>query len=158
MYGVHSAPWNPRVLSGCVGCRPLCKIPCWLLHRHHSCGTLGDNPPPHTHTKMPCRLTWNMLLETQQFVRNRFICIQTLHLQRIMTNTELNNRECGMGRSVSRFGNASFGIQTGAVKGWRLWYVWGGIDCLASALNAPIICKASRPLSVVDLIAQKIIL
>lgn len=73
---------------------------------------------------MLCRLTWNVLLETQQFVRNRFICIQTLHLQRIMTNTELNNRECGMGRSVSRFGNASFGIQAGAVKGWRLWYVW----------------------------------
>lgn len=26
----------------------------------------------------------------------------------------------------------------GAVKGLRLWYVWGGIDCLACALNAPL--------------------
>lgn len=50
--------------------------------------------------------TWYVLLETQQFVRNRFIwiCIQTLHLQRIMTNTELNNRECGMGRSFLGLG------------------------------------------------------
>lgn len=38
------------------------------------------------------------------------------------------------------------------VKGWRPWYVWGAVDCLAS-VEWPIICQTAWPLSVSDLIS-----
>lgn len=32
----------------------------------------------------------------------------------------------------------------GNVKGWGLWYVWGGVDCVAS-LNAPLSARLALP-------------
>lgn len=48
------------------------------------------------------------------FTRDWFILnqIQTLHVQRVTTNTGLSIMECSMERSVSQCGKASFG-------GWK---------------------------------------
>lgn len=72
-----------------------------------------------------------------------------LHLQRVMTNTALNNKECSMERSVSQCGKAERSTIMKAV-GWY-WLFDLHFEC-------PIIWKASCPLSVVNLISLKLIL